>query len=523
MPEVSDYMDRLHKRAEKAKNTATLHHTALREAYLWYMPERYHEMNADGKEGNAARSTHDHIFDDVGEQALEDGANQIAEALHPWDQVWARWVPRTDIEQENAGDIEKLAELVTKKVTSLLNRSNFDSAAPASHREFLLGTAFLLIARDEDDMSRVKFTALPAYQWAIEANASGKITGMFRNYKIKARDALAELPLGKFSPDTMSKMEGDPDAEVELCMALTYITGELPPLSPRWTTCYYETALKHEVWKQQSRTCPVTVYRASTTAGIAWSRGPGLKALANVKLVNRLIELRLRAAAIDVVGIWQADDDGVLNPHNIKLTPGTIIPKSVGSAGLQPIKTGAQYELSDEEVERLHANIRRSFFVTRVDEREMTAEEYRGRKDQQLRDQRVLYGQLKVEFATQVQYRLVDLAIEMGELPAADYARLSQIELTGPLAMDVRGLEVERLKQAAADIFGLFGPELGMAALKPEEVVPYIVTRRYAEIKNFQGEGELKAFGDTVRQMMAQIQAQQMVQDPAKAVGAMAA
>jgi hypothetical protein len=256
---------------------------------------------------------------------------------------------------------------------------------------------------------------------------------------------------------------------------------------------------------------------------VAWGQGPGLKALPDVKVVNRLIELMLRSAAIDVVGIWMGDDDGVLNPHNVKLVPGTVIPKSVGSAGLQPVKTGASYELSDSLVDRLHANIRRAFFVTRIDEREMTAEEYRGRTQQQLRDQRVLYGQLKVEFATQVQMRVIDLGMEMGEVPAADYARLAQIELTGPLAMDVRGLEVERTKQAFADIAGLFGPELAMAAVRPEKVVPYIVSRRYAEPDNFREEQELKAFGEQVLAMMAQAQAQQMAQDPAKAVGAMAA
>lgn len=505
-------MDKLHRRAEKAWTAATLHHSALREAYLWYMPERYFEMANEGREGNASRSAYDHMFDPTGMQALEDGANQIAEALHPWDQEWARWKPRADIPQDVVSDIEKAAEEITKKTTALIDRSNFDSAAPSAHREFLLGTGFLLITRSADDASRIEFQALPAYQWALEADAAGRVMGLFRKFKVKARDAKPTLPFGKFSPDAMTKAEGSPDDEIELCMAVTYIAGELPPGARRWTTCYYETVNKHEVWRQDSRTCPVVVYRASATAGIAWGRGPGLRALPDVKVANRLTELMLRAGAIDVIGIWQADDDGVLNPHNVRLVPGAIIPKAKGSDGLQAIKTGASYELSDSLIERLHANIRRAFFVTRIEERDMTAEEYRGRLQQQLRDQRGVYGLLKIEFAEQVMRRVLDLAVEMGELPDTTIEKMAQIELTGPLATDVRGLEVERFKQAFADIAAIEGPELAVASVNIEKLPQWIATRRYAPSELFRDEATLVKIGQQIQEMMVQQQAQQMME-----------
>lgn len=85
-------------RCEKAWGDATLNHSALREAYRWLAPEREAGMNAGNAGAGQQRAIYDHMFDPVGMQALEDGAHQIAEAVHPWDQPWARWAPREDAE-----------------------------------------------------------------------------------------------------------------------------------------------------------------------------------------------------------------------------------------------------------------------------------------------------------------------------------------------------------------------------------------------------------------------------------------
>ena len=59
------------------------------------------------------------------------------------------------------------------------------------------------------------------------------------------------------------------------------------------------------------------------------------------------MELVLKNATIAVSGIWQADDDGVINLSNINLTPGAIIPKAVGSSGLTPLRSGSDFDVSN--------------------------------------------------------------------------------------------------------------------------------------------------------------------------------
>ena len=48
-----------------------------------------------------------------------------------------------------------------------------------------------------------------------------------------------------------------------------------------------------------------------------------------------------------ISGIYQMEDDGVINPDNVSLVPGTVIPKSPGSAGLQPIATAGRFDVAD--------------------------------------------------------------------------------------------------------------------------------------------------------------------------------
>jgi hypothetical protein len=508
-------IEALLRRSEKAWSEAQHHHSALRELYRWTNPKQWLAMTqgmASPVIGlNNNQSASDHIFDATGRQALKDGANQIAEALHPWDQQWARWVPRADVSDQIREQVEKVAEEYTRLTNAMLATSNFDAEAPASHQDFLGGTGFLLMSRDDRDPMRLRFTAVPAWQWAIEADSAGRIQAAFRRVSCRARDLQITVPGATWPEELLKKAQDQPDVMIRLEMAIWWM-----PESNRWKTCWYACEGRHHLWSQDSRTSPAIVYRAMRIAGQAWGDGPGFEALPDIKVCNRVVELTLKNAAFAVTGVWQADDDGVLNPNTIKLVPGAIIPKAVGSGGLQPLEFPGQLNVSELVLADMRTNIRRAFYVTRVEERDMTAEEYRGRLMQQLRDQRGTYGQLRSEFITPLMLRCIDLAVEMGIIQETAFEKLAQVELTGPLAMDVRGAEVERVKQVAADLAMLVGPEVAMAAMKLEELVPFVRAQRAAKSEVFRERDEMITLGKRIMEMVAQQRAAQMGAPPAE-------
>ena len=91
---------------------------------------------------------------------------------------------------------------------------------------------------------------------------------------------------------------------------------------------------------------PFISFRWVKGAGEIYGRSPVMTALPDIKTANKVVELILKNASIAVTGIWLADDDGVLNPANIKLVPGSIIPKAVGSSGLTPLQAPGRFDVS---------------------------------------------------------------------------------------------------------------------------------------------------------------------------------
>jgi hypothetical protein len=333
----------------------------------------------------------------------------------------------------------------------------------------------------------VRWASLPPYQFAIETNIFNEITALFRKLQIRAReiDTLFDGP-AQWSEDTRKLQREKP--EEWLTVHVAYYSDDS---TGRTLLCAWEDGKEHEVWKTSYWVCPIICYRPRLTAGAAWATGPGLAALPDVKVANKVVELILKNASIAVTGIWLADDDGVLNPANIRLVPGAIIPRAVGSKGLEPLGSPGRFDVAQLVLDDLRINVRRALYVTRIEEREMTAEEYRGRLQQQIREMRGMYGQLRSEFIEPCVLRNIEMAVGMGLLGGDTFDDYLQVELVGPMAQDVRGQEVERVLQTVMDGAGIFGPAAGPAMIDMPKLVPWLITQRNSERSVFKTEAEL--------------------------------
>lgn len=511
MPVYSDdEFKRLCDRAKTAWVVAEYEHSSLREVYRWMWPERYFEMVSGPSSSQAAidanRPRFGHIYDPTGMQALEDGAAQIAEVIHPWDQAWARWVTRPDLPEDAQPQLTEIADAFTRGALSTLMRSNFYTEATASHRDFLVGTAFLVLEVDPREGQRIVATSVPAYRMACECDASGRWTGFFRKYWPRARDLDAMFGRdAKFSSEVEKIVREKPEERVEIEYGWTW-----DHVGKAWKSCAWEKAQKHKIVESSHRTCPVIAYRASRTGGRAWATGPAARALPDVMTANETVRLVLQNAALAIMGMWQAEDDGVLNPNAIKIQPGLIVPKAVGSGGMTPLESPGRFDVGQITLENLQANIKRALYVTRIAEREMTAEEYRGRLQQQIREMRGMYGQLRNEFVVPVMGRTLDLMAEMGLIEESKLDHVLDVEMTGPLAQDARMAEVERLQGAFGVIAGMVGPELAMATLNAHEAIPWITRQMHAKGGMFKSKEEIQEFGKQVQGLAAQMLAQQM-------------
>jgi len=165
---------------------------------------------------------------------------------------------------------------------------------------------------------------------------------------------------------------------------------------------------------------PFISFRWLKAPGEIYGRSPVMKTLPDIKTANKVVELILKNASISVTGIWLAEDDGVLNPANIHLVPGAIIPKAVGSKGLTPLEAPGKFDVSQLMIDDLRKHIRHALLGDRLGEvnaSQMTATEVLERSDEMMRILGATYGRLQTELLTPLIERAIGILRKRGEIP----------------------------------------------------------------------------------------------------------
>lgn len=164
-----------------------------------------------------------------------------------------------------------------------------------------------------------------------------------------------------------------------------------------------------------------------------------MKTLPDIKTANKVVELILKNASISVTGIWQAEDDGVLNPANIELVPGAIIPKAVGSKGLTPLEMPARFDVSQLVLQDLRNRIRHALLVDRLPQMsnagKITATEITTRSDEMTMLLGATFGRLQVELLNPLIQRAYGILRQRGAIPDLPLdGRIVAIDHRSPLA-----------------------------------------------------------------------------------------
>lgn len=128
----------------------------------------------------------------------------------------------------------------------------------------------------------------------------------------------------------------------------------------------------------------------------------------------------------------------MLNPATIRLVPGTIIPKAVGSAGLTPLANPGRFDVSQLVLDDLRGRIRHALMVDRlgpIEQARMTATEVMERSAEMARLLGATYGRLQAEMLTPLLLRAVAILRRRGEIPDITVdGRLVELQHRSPLA-----------------------------------------------------------------------------------------
>ena len=357
------------------------------------------------------------LFDGTAADAVDNLAASIYTLLTPPESLWINLIRESDLSPD--------PEITTNALRANLNDSNFYTCVHQCYMDLCIyGTACLFMAENPiGNASAFSFTAIPMTDIAILENA------VFHTTSMAAMEIANAYPTWTPSDALRKKIESNMDAKfrvVQSLVGLDFVAWLDIDSGPEiLTTGHFDTN-------------PYLIFRWNLCSGELYGRGPVLRALPDIKTANKVVELVLKNATIAVSGIWQADDDGVINLQNINLTPGAIIPKAVGSSGLTPLTCGANFDVSQLVLSDLRDRIRHTLLADRlgmISDRDMTATEVLARNADMMRVLGATYGRLLHEFIRPLCERGLQILSRRGVIEPISLHSDAELKYLAPIAI----------------------------------------------------------------------------------------
>lgn len=459
-----DGFKNLLQRYKKAQERRSQWSALWQEAYDYTLPNRGgFTIQVRPGESKAAQ-----IYDATAMDAVDQLAASILGNLTP---PWSQWFGLKPGPEMSAQESESLSPVLEKSGQILqdhFDRSNFSVEIHQSFLDLIIGgTASLYF--DEalpGGFSAFEFTSVPLSSIVLEEGSGGLLDGTFRSSSLTFDQLRQKFPSASLPEEFINQGVRDPQKEFKILESVLPENGlfTYTALLKNFTSEPYLIARKQMLHN------PFINFRWMKTPDEIYGRSPVMKALPDIKTANKVVELILKNASIATTGIWQADDDGVLNPATINLTPGSIIPKAVGSDGLRPLEMPGSFDVSEIVLEDLRSRIRHALLadrLTQIQGRNMTATEVLERSAQMALVLGATYGRMQTELLTPLVQRAYSILRRRGEVPDIDLdGRNVQVDFRSPLARAQGQRDTQNVISWINTVLAL-GPEAQKAADLP--------------------------------------------------------
>ncbi len=427
---LKDYSD-LIERYNKSRERHNTWKTHWQECYDYALPQRGDFIGSSVIGGKRT----DKLYDGTALDAVDQlAASLLGNLTPPWTQ-WFGFKPGPDLSPAEAEKLAPVLEESAKIIQDHFDHSNFSVELHQCFLDLVVGgTATLMFEEAEPgSLSAFKFSAVPLQNAVLEEGENGFLDTIFREIELTLTQIKSRYPFAVISPSIIGSGEKDTQSRFKV---LEFILPEEGVYN--YTALLFEGGQNALLAQGRFGDNPAISFRWMKSPGEIYGRSPVMKALPDIKTANKVVELILKNASISVTGIWQADDDGVLNPANIELVPGAIIPKAVGSQGLKPLEMPARFDVSELVLNDLRSRIRHALLADKLgqmNDRRMTATEVLERSAEMALILGATYGRLQSELLTPLVKRAFNILKRRGEIPdiALD-GRYVVLDYRSPLA-----------------------------------------------------------------------------------------
>ena len=465
------------KRYERAKAKRTNFVDVFEECYEYALPQResfYYEVSGQRRD--------DKIFDETAVVGVQEFASRLQSGLVPNFARWADLTAGSEVPKTERDQVNNELDEVTEYVFEVLQNSNFAQEVHESFMDLAVGTG-VLVCEEGDAINPIRFSAIPLPHVILDTGPDDRIDHVFRERKGIRFDQLQMMyPNGTFNSELVSLMSNSADKTTTV---LEIVCRDYSRANEdayiHYAICMTTKSVLMRRDMKGIGSNPFICFRWSKCAGEVYGRGPLFNALSAIKTTNLTVQMILENAQMAISGIYQMEDDGVINPDTINLVPGTIIPKAMGSAGLQPIQAAGSFDVAQLVLGDMRNNIKRALYNDMLGDPNRTpasATEIAERMADLSRRIGAAFGRLQVELVQPVLQRVIYILKKQGrlEVPTIN-GREVKIRSVSPLAQAQANQDISAVTRFLEVQQSAFGPESMQLLINSEETSAYLAKK----------------------------------------------
>lgn len=461
---------------ERAKSHRSYFESLFEECYEYALPMRKSFFNEA-----LGQRRDDKIFDETAVVGTQEFASRLQSGLVPNFARWADFIAGSEVPKDQQDEVNNQLDEVTEYVFEIIQNSNFGQEIHESFMDLAVGTGILLV-EEGDAINPIRFNAIPLPSVVLDTGPDDNIDHVYRERELKYSEIIIAYPKATLSEKVQRAVETQPESNAKILeiVCRNYDKKNEDKFD------YYVIDKTHQesIYQEQFSgvgSNPFVCFRWSKASGEIYGRGPLINALSAIKTTNLTIELVLENAQMAISGIYQMDDDGVINTDTINLVPGTIIPKAQGSQGLQPIRQAGSFDVANLVLGDMRNNIKRALYNDMLGDPNRTpasATEVAERMADLSRRIGSAFGRLQAEMVQPVLQRVVHILKKQGRIDVPTInGREVKVRSVSPLAQAQANQDISNVSRYLGLVGQTFGPELLNLLVSSEDTAVYLAKK----------------------------------------------
>jgi len=378
-------------------------------------------------------------------------------------QKWAG-LRLTDEEEMKNNDTRRVLELATLRLLNAFKLSNLTTELGELYLDLaFLGIGVVFLGEKEKGRELIanfrgfRFQAFPVGSFVITEDGFGTVNGIYLSITMTHEAAALRWGAEKLSSTAREVLSKTPNKPLEIIHGV--VDKELAPDAKTklpWVSLWIEIKKKHVIEEGGFDEFPYLVPRWQKTSGETYGRGPGYTALPDVRSLNKLVELKLKALALTTGPPQKAKLNSILGA--VDFAPFGLTMMRNPQTDMVPLELRADLRSATEESNEWRGSIRRTFFVEELlqllarETPAMTATEVQVKLQLLQQILGPAFNRLNNELLKPLVKRGLNIMRRAGAMP--ELADLDddemQIEFEGPLARGQRGQELLAIERTLA-------------------------------------------------------------------------